>query len=870
MQKCVISPKQLLCEAKTDPLGISTSSPCFSWKNKASSNKAEQIAYQILVAGSPALLTESEADLWNTGEVGSSESVWIPYKGTPLQSGLVAYWKTRVWDQNSVESRWSETARFSVGLLHASDWTGEYIGMETNSAADTSPLLRKTFLLGHLPDEIFLHVNSLGYHELYVNDRKVGHAVLAPAESQFNKRSFSLSYDLSSYLVKGKNAIVLWLGYGWYEKAKERPHEGPLVRAQLEGLHGNNRKTLERTDGNWAAVGSGYSYLGPEKWSYGGEIVDAGKMVSGFSDPDLDDSDWQKATVFKVPDHLVSPQVVELNRVHQSLQAVEIREMDTDQFLIDMGRNFTGGLTILFPALPKGHQVPIQYSDKFSENEDPQYGAQRDRYISSGAEGVFETRFGYHGFRYVRISNMPAQLKTSDIVGHLIHTDFKEAIAFSCSDELLNKLHDMFAYTLKCLALGGKIVDCPHLERLGYGGDGNACTKTALTMFDLSPLYTTWLTHWADGQKANGAMPHTAPSYWGGGGMWMYWETFMVKAAWETYLSYGDIRVLEQFYPSMLKWVEYIRAISPDVLVDERPDPDSDAWHLGDWATPKGVDKDEPQSVSLVTNCAVLDAYDKMIKIAIALGKDSDAKSFLQKKEELARAVHAAFYNSDSATYATGVQIDLAYPLILGVVPGSLIEKVTESLLSETLEKRKGHFGTGLVGLPVLTQWAVSNEAAELMYLMMTKKDYPGFGYMVENGATTTWEHWDGARSRIHNCYHGAGSWFYLAIGGIQPLEDFPGYRRFVVAPRPPESLTWAEMSKETPYGTITIAWQKEDGKMKVQLGIPVGSTACLVLPNGTENCGIDSETREPDQDGNILIESGNYCIEYQLETASI
>jgi alpha-L-rhamnosidase len=881
LQKSVISPIHLLCEAKINPLGIATTQPRLNWKNESMENKAKQIAYQILASSSPHLLNEAKADLWNSGKVNVSKSVWIPYEGKFLQSRSVVYWKIRVWDQNDASSQWSETAQFSVGLLSSSDWEGDYIGMSSDMAINNSPFLRKSFILNEKHDELYLHVNSLGYHELYVNNQKVGDALLAPAESQFNKRSFSLSYDLSSYLKEGNNAIVLWLGYGWYKNFKEKVHTGPLVKAQLEGLKNGQWDIILKTNDSWKISESEYSLL--DFGSFGGETLDVNKILPGFADPELDDTNWQQVTTVQVPDHLVTPQVVELNRVQESITPIEIIEPENQVYLVDMGKNLTGRVTIRFPVLPKDHEVTIQYSDhlksknkqlfknqtdqpgwQISSGENRLFDIQRDKYISCGEEGFFSNKFNYRAFRYMKISNMPVAINKDSITAQLIHTDFRQAAEFSCSDEMLNKIHDMFAYTLKCLTIGGKIVDCPHYERLGYGGDGNASTITTQTLYDLSSLYTTWLTHWADCIEPDGSMPHTAPTFWRSGGG-PYWCTFIIKASWETYLNYGDKRVLETFYPTMLKWLEYVQKYSPDVLLEEWPTSESRAWYLGDWATPEGIDQQDSRTVGLVTNCAIVDSYDKMIKIAKVLNKQSDLENFVVKKKVLSAAVHVAFYNPESATYGTGVQIDLAYPLILGIVPDSLQEKVTKNLYSEILDKRKGHFATGLVGLPVLTQWVNSSERSDIMYQMMTKKDFPGFGYMLENGATTTWEHWRGERSRIHNCYNAPGSWFYKSIAGIQPLEDYPGYERFLLTPRPPQALTWAKITKETPFGTIGVDWQKEQNQMNIQATIPVGSMAKLVLPNGTKDCLIEEKTVKPDKGGNIWIENGTYTIKYGL-----
>lgn len=878
-KQAVITPKELLCEAKTNPSGIASKQPKFNWKNEASLNNSNQTAYQILVASSPDLLKKGSADLWNSRKVMSSKSVWIPYEGKALESRSVAYWKIKVWDQNNTASNWSHAQHFSVGLLKSNEWEGEYIGMNSKEALDKSPFLRKTFVLDEKYDELYLHVNSLGYHEVYVNNKKVGDALLAPAESQFDKRSFSLSYDLTPYLKEGKNAIVLWLGYGWYKHFKGKVHNGPLVKAQLDGLKNGKWKTLIKTNGEWKTKESEYSILDISK--FGGETLDANIINSDFASPELDDTNWAQANEIQVPDHLVTPQVVELNRIQKKYIPTEIQKLENGDYLVDIGKNITGCITVHFPALPKGHEVTLHYSDflasknkelfknqfdkpgwKKPSERNQLFRSQTDKYISSGEKGIFINKFNYRAFRYLKISNLPGLLHKDSIWAHLIHTDFKDAASFSCSDEMLNQIHDLFAHTLKCLTIGGKMVDCPHFERLGYGGDGNASTMTAQTLYNLPSLYTTWLTHWADCNGPDGDMPHTAPTYWSSGGG-PYWCTFIIKAAWETYLNYGDTRVLETFYPNMLNWLEFIEKYSPNILLEEYPTTENRNWFLGDWATPEGINQRDPHSVGLVTNCAIVDSYDKMIKIAKVLNKDSDLEKFTIKKKELSDAVHNTFYNAESASYASGVQIDLAYPLLLGIVPDSLKEKVTASLNSQILEKDKGHLATGLVGLPIITQWVNSNETSELMYKMMTKKDYPGYGFMLENGATTTWEHWRGERSRIHNCYNAPGSWYYQSIGGIQPLDSYPGYKRFLLAPRPPKAINWAKVSKETPFGTIQVNWQKEENLMVIQVSIPTGSKAKLVLPESIKSCLIDGETIKPNSLGIIWIENGVYNIKY-------
>ena len=382
-----------------------------------------------------------------------------------------------------------------------------------------------------------------------------------------------------------------------------------------------------------------------------------------------------------------------------------------------------------------------------------------------GKEGeLFHNKFNYHGFRYILISNLKSQPVKDDITAYLIHTGYRLASSFECSDPDLNKIHNMIFYTLRCLSLGGDLVDCPQIERLGYGGDGNASTLTAQTMFDLAPLYSNWLQAWADCIRDDGGMPHTAPNpYPAGGGP--YWCGFIITASWKTFVNYGDMRFLEKYYPVMQKWLGYVEKYSPDGLLEPWPETDYRGWYLGDWAVPEGTDQTDKSSISLVNNCFISVCYETMQKIAGVLGKDADAEKYSAKKDQIRKLIQNQLFDPSSNIYGSGSQIDLTYPLLAGVVPDSLVSTVRKNLLNEIEINHKGHFACGLVGIPVFTEWAVKNQEVNLMYSILKKKDYPGYLYMLDNGATTTWEHWNGARSRIHNCYNGIGSWFYQAAG---------------------------------------------------------------------------------------------------------
>ncbi len=852
----------LTCENLSDPEGIGTISPSLSWKINSSRNGTSQKAYQVLAASDEKLLNDRDADLWNSGKVKSSSQVLVPYAGQMLKSRSVCYWKVRIWDDKNNVSDWSPVTGFSVGLLGKSDWDAYYIGLSGKENNIISPQLRKTFIIKDIGDKVFLHVNSLGYHEVYLNGVKVGENVLNPAVSQFNKRSYVITYDITRLTKEGRNDIVLWLGHGWYTKGLPGvDYDTPLVKAQAESFKDGKWEIITRTDSTWSGRISGYSRIGTwRSGDYGGEKIDASLLLPDLKASTLDAASWNPVFTAGTVESEATPQTTELNGITDIIKADTIIPFGEGKWLIDMGKTLTGWVEIKFPALKASQQLKLEYSDHFDDDGTLKDQGQMDMYVASGREEeIFQNKFNYHGFRYILISNLQTQPEKTGVKGLLIHTGYRLASTFECSDPDLNKIHNMIFYTLRCLSLGGDLVDCPQIERLGYGGDGNASTLTAQTMFDLAPLYSNWLQAWADCIREDGGMPHTAPNpYPAGGGP--YWCGFIITASWKTFVNYGDIRVLEKYYPVMQKWLGYVEKYSPDGLLGRWPDTDYRAWYLGDWAVPEGTDQTNESSIRLVNNCFISVCFETMYKIAVVLGKDDDSKLYVEKRDHLRNLIQNQLFDPNMDLYGSGSQIDLTYPMLAGVVPDSLLSVIRQNLVNEIGINHSGHFACGLVGIPVFTEWAVKNREVNLMYSMLKKKDYPGYLYMLDNGATTTWEHWNGARSRIHNCYNGIGSWFYQALGGLQPDENFPGYKHFIIDPQVPDGVTWVNVSKEIPYGSVTIGLSRKTNEFTMDVSIPVGAGATVILPAGYKKYSLNNKKIKADLKS-VNIGSGNFTI---------
>lgn len=286
-------------------------------------------------------------------------------------------------------------------------------------------------------------------------------------------------------------------------------------------------------------------------------------------------------------------------------------------------------------------------------------------------------------------------------------------------------------------------------------------------------------------------------------------------------MNYDDDRNLVKGYPYMKRWLEYAEQSIEEGLYFRSTN--GKYWGLGDWLAPIGVDVKDRESIDLVNNCAMSQCLHDMVHIAAHLGMTQDSVRYAAQLGTLNHNIHQTFYHGNGI-YGTGSQIDMAYPLLVGAVPDSLVAFVESVLLERTEKLHNNHIACGLVGVPVLTEWATLAGKCNFIYRILKQPDYPGYLFMKNSGASAVWESWNGERSRLHNCYNGIGSWFYQAVGGIIPTE--PGYKRVSICPQTPDGLTWSEVTEETPYGTLRVRWDRKKEKRILKVSIPVGITA--------------------------------------------
>lgn len=852
----------LRCENLANPIGIDNTSPHFSWKIQSDSPMQQQ-GYEIQVASDSLQLTRNKADLWSSAKIRTSASVMVPYQGKDLQSRMLCYWRVRVWNEKGEVSDWSDIQRFAVGVLENDALKGEYIGLAAGDVR--SPLLRKSFTMDKA-GTTFLYVNSLGYHEVYINGKKADEQVLAPAVSQLNKRSLIVTYDITPHLQKGQNEIVLWLGQGWYKKTTfGADYDGPVVKAEMGMWQKGRWKSILATDVTWMGRESGYSDTGTwQALRFGGERIDGRLLPANLGYEELNKLKWAPVAVVSIPAHKATTQTCEPNKKQETLTPKSIEALGPDTWLVDMGKVLTGWFELHIPQLDARHEITVSYSDNMGRDGRIEEQGESDIYIASGKVGgdVFCNKFNHHAFRFVKITNLPSKPANKQINAYLIHGDYQPASTFRCSDNDLNAIHDMIRYTISCLTFSGYQVDCPHLERAGYGGDGNSSTNVSQTMYDMAPTYINWLQTWHDSMREGGSLPHVGPNPGAGGGG-PYWCGFIVQAPWRTYVNYNDPRLIERYYYTMKEWMGYVDKYTVDGLLKRWPDLPYRDWYLGDWLAPAGVDSGAQSSIDLVNNCFISDCLGSLQKIAKVLGKPDEARQFSERKAELNKLIHKTFYDEKEGVYATGSQLDMAYPMLVGVVPEALYDKVKKQLIARSANQYKGHIAVGLVGVPILTDWAIRNKEVDFMYAMLKQPDYPGYLHMINNNATTTWEYWNGERSRVHNCYNGIGTWFYQAVGGIRTDEEKPGYQHVFIEPQIPQGVTWANTTKETPYGTIIANWELKDGHLLMHVVLPVGVTASVAVPGKAQGGVVNGKVVESDKQY-MELSTGTYNLEFE------
>lgn len=864
--------QQLRCEYLNNPLGLDDPKPRFSWTYRATNAKAhgqKQTAYRIVVASNAQMLHRNRGDEWDSGWISSGRMQQIEYEGKALRSDRCYYWKVASKDENGVVSGWSKPAFWCTGLLDQEDWKAKWIG--TDQLYDPSqrdcniadPWLRKTFNLQGKPEKAMMFLASVGYHELYVNGQKVAEDVLAPAVSDHSKRARYVAYNIAPLLKPGKNVVAIWLGTSWSifgpYIGPDRPNT-PIVIAQaaiynkkVAGI-GDRPVFLVKTDESWKTHDSPNRLLGT--WDFakmGGELWDANREIADWNTISCDETTWSGAVVYQ-PKLVLSAHQIEPNRLIKEIKCIGIEERADGSYRADMGVNFAGWTEVKLKG-NTGDRIRFEYSER--ERADQTFNLRSTYIIGKTGEGTFRNRFNYSSGRWITIRGLKQKPKLSDIRGWLVRTNFEPATSFESSDTLQNWIYDKIRWTFENLAIGGFIVDCPQRERLGYGGDAHATCETGMYNYKLGAFYTKWMEDWRDVQGTesivgnmydpafarkgvmsgrrfnNGSLPHTAPTYSGGGGP--AWGGIVVSLPWYLYQHEGDKRVLEKNFEMIGRWLSSLDLHTQDNLLQRFGGP----WDfLGDWlwpnATAEGMNNNKEETLCL-NNSYRLYNLNTAVKIARVIGKNEEADRWEKQAGQCRAAIHSRFYNAEDESYADGSMSNLAAALLAGVPPADLRAKVMKRLEKDILVVHKGHINVGITGGAILFKLLREEGRDDLIYSMTSQTDYPGWGFMKANGATTIWEMWEKdlpGHSLLHSSYLYPGAWYIEGVAGIKRDPDTPGFQHFML--RPPvlksDLLTSARASFDSPAGLISTSWKRRNGSLFLEVTVPSNCSVTVQL----------------------------------------
>ena len=903
---CPFRPTALRTEYRVDPLGIDTPAPRLSWQLAAvhpETRGAEQSGYAILVATDRSLLRPGIANLWDSGTVSSKENTHQAYAGRPLSSRMHCWWRVRVCDSAGAWSSWSEPACWTMGLLDPREWTARWIGTgeslekgpparpQDNTLQD--PWLRRCLVLDAPPARATAFVASVGFHELYVNGVKAGCAVLVPSVTDHTRRARYVAYEIGPLLRFGQNVIGLWLGTGWSIFSQfvtaDKPR-APIVLGQFEIDLVDGRALRIVTDGQWKAHASPSRLLGSWDFkAFGGEHYDARRDLPGWSEPALDEAGWTAAVEY-TPALEVSAEPAELNELTLELRPVALQRLG-GAYRFDLGRNLAGWIELAVRGRPGDH-ITIQSSER--PDRPMTHGLHSAYVVGSTGRGVFRNRFNYGVGRWITVEGLREAPRLEDLRAWLVRPAHRPASSFRSSSVLLNRIHDTALWTFENLTLGGYVVDCPHRERMGYGGDAYATTWTGLGGYDLGAFHTKWSQDWRDVQgrtptwgvgvppgqpgsrlSEKGNVPYTAPTHWGGGGP--AWSGFLVYLPWEVYRRYGDERILRENIEAIDAWLSFLDTKSDGVLLRRY----GGMWDfLGDWLWPDASDVNgDTRETLFFNNCFRIWNLDSAAAVATILGHAERASRWASQAARAREAVHARFFNPSDASYVNGFQAYLAIALLAGVPPPELRPAVWRRLEHEIRVVRRGHIHAGITGGALLFQCLMESGRDDLIWSMVSREDAPSWGAMLRAGATTFWEGWSTrSDSLLHSSFLFVGAWFVHGVLGIQPDPEVPGFRRFVVRPGLldcPE-LRSAEGHHDCIHGRIVVAWRRDGTRCELDLRVPPNTRAQVYLPAEDERGIREGGGELPQAEGvrgiiaagqgiRLEVLSGSYRFEFEV-----
>ena len=906
-----VNPIFLRCEYKENPV-TDEAAPRLSWELTATERNQVQSAYQILVATSTERLSPEKADLWNSGKVSGSATSQIDYKGKTLLSRQICYWKVRSWDKNGVAGAWSSPARWEMGLLDKKLWKGDWIGLDLDHMGKgkiyhlpPAPYLRKEILVKKSVKKARLYVTALGVYEFSINGKKIGTDFLTPGWTDYDKRVYYQTYDVTSNLTSGANVLGTQLSYGWYAgylgygllvgNPTVRAFYGkvPLLKAQLEIQYSDGTVESFQTNKEWKANHGALL----ESDMLNGETYDARLEWKDWQKSGFDDSSWKQAEVYpdKV-DRLMQVYPGPPVRITGELSTRSIAPRPDGSYIFDLGQNFAGFVRIKVKG-QAGDTIRLRFGEKLYPDgrlmtENLRMARATDTYILKGSpEGeVWEPKFTFHGFQYVEVKGLKNKPENETVKGFVIGSDTPKVGLFETDNSMVNQLYSNIDWTQRANYVDIP-TDCPQRdERVGWTADAQVYTKSATFNRDVSSFFTKWVVDLNDAQWENGAYPLYAPrpSLRKSDTFSPGWMEAGIVCPYQIYRAYADTRMIREGWPYMVKFMDFLekRSKGTYVFVEKSFEDISPKGGFGDWLSFGRKTSPDMLASFYYSYCA-----DMMAEMATAIGNKADEKRYKETGDRVRKAILDHYgamdgrFKCDSLAYGNGngyvdgelgftghTQTAYANVIYMKIVSGQDRIKAGKHL-AQLIAQNGGKLATGFLGAKPLLPALSATGHSDLAYKLFLSKEFPSWGFEVENGSTTIWERWDSftkedgfkynaaMNSFSHYAFGAVCEWMFGNAAGIQALQ--PGYKQFIIRPEiAPEGISRLKATYRSLNGTIASGWKKQGTILSMDVTIPVNTTAKVYVPaTSPDRIELDGKKISASRDVKISGQENDYVI---------
>ncbi|MHA7941583.1 family 78 glycoside hydrolase catalytic domain [Formosa sp. 3Alg 14/1] len=740
-----------------------------------------------------------------------------------------------------------------------------------------APIFRKEFNSKDNIKKATLYITAAGYYEATINGERIGKNILDPAWTDFSKRIFVSEYDITSQINKNENCLGVTLGNGFYNPLPLRKWGRrnlrtdlsvgkPTVIAKLIIEYTNGETEEVITDDSWK-----YSYGPIQKNSvYIGVAYDATKEIKGWNTNGFNDTQWSAAVIGNGPGGDLQKAFFPPVQITKTLTPTAITSPEKDTYIVDMGVNFTGTFKMKMTG-KKGDTINYRFGERIYDDGSlnpmttvigqikrkgaggpgaPDIAWQTDSYVIGDNDAWFQPPFTYHVYRYIEISGLKEKPKTEDIQGLMFHTNVENENTFSSSSDLLNSIQEISERSFLTNLISVQS-DCAAREKFGYGGDLNATSEAYINNFDMKGIYRKTVYDWVDAMKDSSFVdtaPFTGVEYCG-----ISWESAYLTTQYYLYLYYNDTDFVKEMYDKNIKWMDKVARIHPDGMVN------------------KGLSDHEslqPVPVQLTGTSHYMQCAEIMETFAKVMNDKENELKYNQLADHLRTLVKNEFWDKP-VKKKINRQTLFSTLLYHNIVPTEELGAAKDSLLKAINNGPSGHLNTGIFGTKYALEAVSKNISPEAVFNIVNSKAYPGWGFMVDNGATTIWETWkesDGTFSNNHPMFGSVSEWFYRWLGGIQPDPEHPGFKKFILTPSTPEGLEFVNTKYNSPFGTIVSNWKKLDSDAyEYTFAIPSGSSAQVKLALSAsqdikitkDGSGFNTDTASGDFD----LEAGHYNI---------